>query len=124
MDLQVMGLVFDLAGILVLGLPPLVRVVDEIAGQSGSHWDHNPKTVQILSAARVDLAAGSSLLAVGFGMQAAAICGFSVPSAVAASLVLLGLPAIGLLYFCWLRGFISAAVVARVEVRLGSAEPS
>ena len=113
-----MGLVFDVAGVLVLGLPPLVRVVDEIAGQSGAHWDYNPEAVRILSAARVDLAAGSILLAFGFGMQAAATYGCSVPSVVAVSMTCVGLPAVGLLYFCWLRGSVSAAVVARVEARL------
>ena len=116
LDLQVVGLMFDLAGILVLGLPPLVRVVDEIAGQSGTHWDYNPNAIRILSAARVDLAAGSVLLALGFVMQAAAIWGFSV-SSVAVLMMFLGLPTLGLLYFCWLRSFVSAAVVARVMVR-------
>lgn len=126
MDLQLVGLLFDLAGILVLGLPPLVRFVDEIAGQSGTHWGYNPKAVRILSAARVDLAAGSILLALGFGMQAAAILCRDTLSTAAALAVLLSLPAAGLLYFCWLRGYVSAALAARVEAkltRIASQEP-
>ena len=104
----------------MLGVPPLARVVDEIVGQSKTYVGHNPEAVRVLWAARVDLATGSILLALGFGMQAAAIYGFSV-SSVTATVVLLGLPAIGLLYFCWLRRYMSATLVARVKARLKNA---
>ena len=64
-DLQIIGLIYDAAGIAILGIPAVFRMVDEIAAQSGTYWNGNPHLAKALSTARIDTTIGSILLLFG-----------------------------------------------------------
>ena len=75
-NLQIIGLIYDAAGIAVLGIPAAFRMVDEIAAQSGTYWDYNPNIAKALSTARVDTTVGSVLLLAGFLIQVTSLYSF------------------------------------------------
>ena len=68
-NFQVIGLVYDAVGILILGVPAFFRAVPEIKAQSGTYWNYNKALAESLSMARVDLTTGSVALIVGFILQ-------------------------------------------------------
>lgn len=68
-SLQILGLAFDAAGILVLGVPSVFRMVQEVADQATTAWGYNIQVVHGLSGGRVDVTVGSLLLFFGFVLQ-------------------------------------------------------
>lgn len=73
---QVSGLLFDAAGILILGVPAVFRMSREIQAQAGTYWDANPHLARALSESRVDITVGSLVLLAGFLMQLAGNLGY------------------------------------------------
>ena len=118
-NLQIIGLIYDAAGIAVLGIPAVFRMVDEIAAQSGTYWDANPHLAKALSTARIDTTVGSMLLLLGFGIQVVALCDFVAPPLLPA-IVLVVLAAFIVLYWCNLRRYWSTVLTNRVKRRLES----
>ena len=75
-NFQVIGLVYDAVGILILGGPAFFRAVPEIKAQSGTYFNYNEALAESLSMARVDLTTGSVALIVGFILQLVGTCGY------------------------------------------------
>ena len=121
MNLQIVGLFFDATGILILGVPSLMQMVDQIAAQSGTYWGHNPHMVQALAFARVDTTAGSIFLIVGFMLQVAFAIIPAAPPIVAWVVVCFGIAA-ALVYYCALRPKWSSWLEVQVAKRLGDGD--
>ena len=47
--MQIVGLIFDVAGVFVLGIAPALASVGHIAKLSGSYWDANVELARSLS---------------------------------------------------------------------------
>ena len=77
-NLQIIGLIFDAAGIVVFATPALIGMVGQIAAQSGTYGDYNNRAISIVSSSHVDTAVGAPLLLLGFLMQIAGIVGFGI----------------------------------------------
>ena len=118
-NLQFIGLIYDAAGIVILGIPAVFRMVDEIAAQSGTYWDANVHLAKALSTARVDTTVGSVLLLSGFLMQVASLYS-SVAMPLVSAIVLIALGVFFVLYWCYLRCYFSTALTNRVKRRLES----
>ena len=118
-NLQFIGLIYDAAGIVILGIPAVFRMVDEIAAQSGTYWDANVHLAKALSTARVDTTVGSVLLLSGFLMQVASLYS-SVAMPLVSAIVLIALGVFFVLYWCYLRCYFSTALTTRVKRRLES----
>ena len=122
MNLQVIGLIYDAAGISILGGPAVFRMVDEIRAQSGTYWNGNPALARALSLARIDTTVGSLLLLSGFIIQITALQGYTVPPVVIDILVPV-LVIFVLLYWLCIRSLLSESLVNRVaEQRQGRQE--
>ena len=116
-DLQIVGLLYDVVGIGVLGLPAFRRMTAEIAAQAGTYWDHNSDLAKGLSEARVDTVAGSCILTIGFSIQAAGVWGFQVP--LACDALLIGLLASFIVLWWWRgRQFVADKLLERVKRHL------
>lgn len=113
-DLQVVGLTYDAAGIAILGVPAAFRMVDEVKAQSGTYWNWNPPLARALSYARIDTTVGSCLLLCGFAFQIASLTGFQSVHYLGPAL-LVGLVVLFLLYWSLLRAYWSNVLIARVE---------
>ena len=114
LDLQIIGLIYDAAGITILGIPAAFRMVDEVKAQSGTYWNWNPPMARALSYARIDTTIGSCLLLFGFGFQISALTGYKSAHYVASAL-LLALIVFFLLYWALLRAYWSNCLIAHVE---------
>ena len=112
-NLQIVGLLYDAFGIIVLGVPALRRMVEQVGVQCESYWDYNKNAIPILSFARVDTTAGSILLLTGFVFQFLSLLGFEPPLAVVVLLVG-ALVVVLILYYAWLRKTLSGKLEARV----------
>ena len=116
-NLQIIGLLYDVVGIGVLGIPALRRMTTEIAAQAGTYWGYNSQLAKGLSEARVDTVAGSCLLIIGFLIQAAGVWGLQGPWICGAFLV--GL--LTLFLVLWLsagRRYLAAKLLKRVKRQL------
>ena len=113
MNLQIVGLLYDALGILVLGVPALHRMVEQVGVQCESYWDYNQKAISILSFARVDTTAGSILLLTGFVFQFLSLLGVE-PSLAVMVLLVGALVVVLTLYYAWLRKALSVKLEARV----------
>jgi len=101
-DFQAVGLIFDVAGVAILGVPAAFRMRSEIAAQMGTYWNYNPPLARALSASRVDISAGSLLLILGFAFQIAAFLGYR-PLKYTGPTALIGLALFFVLYWLWAR---------------------
>ena len=117
--LQIIGLIYDAAGIAVLGIPAVFRMVDEIAAQSGTYWNANTHLAKALSTARIDTTVGSVLLLAGFLIQITSLYSLVVPPLVSA-IVFIALGVFLILYWCHLRRYFSTALTNRVKRQLES----
>lgn len=116
-NLQIIGLLYDVVGIGVLGIPALRRMTTEIAAQAGTYWNYNSELAKGLSEARVDTVAGSCLLIIGFLIQAAGISGIQAPWICGA--LLIGLLALFIvLWLAFGRRSVAHMLLQRVERRL------
>ncbi|WP_428098269.1 hypothetical protein [Candidatus Rariloculus sp.] len=115
-NLQVVGLIYDAAGISILGGPAVFRMVNEITAQSGTYWNGNPALAQALAVARIDTTAGSVLLLLGFLFQITALQGYAIPE-LAIDLSVPALIVLFVLYWCFLRSLFSRSLANRVELR-------
>ena len=93
-------------------------MVDEIAAQSGTHWDANLHLAKALSTARVDTTVGSVLLLAGFLIQVASLYNF-VATPLVSAIVLIALGVFFVLYWFYFRCYFSTALTNRVKRRLG-----
>lgn len=116
-NLQIIGLIFDAAGIVVLVAPALIGMVGQIAAQSGTYWGYNKRAIPILSSSHVDTAVGAPLLLLGFLMQIAGLFGFGVSLAVSVGLCVL-LALVLALYWMCLRTKLLDKLSDRVKGRL------
>ena len=118
-NLQSIGLLYDVAGILILGIPVMFRSVDKILAQSGTYWDYSRPVAKALSGATLDTFIGSILLSLGFAFQIGGQLGFWTSRNV--GLFLIGLLAFSVgLYWIWLRralvNWLSNRVRAKWEI--------
>ena len=116
-NLQIIGLLYDVVGIGVLGIPALRRMTTEIAAQAGTSWSYNSQLAKGLSETRVDTVAGSCLLIIGFSIQAAGVWGLQTPWICGALLIVL----LALFIVLWLsrgRQFMADKLLKRVKRRL------
>lgn len=121
-NLQMIGLMYDATGILVLGVPAVFRMVDEIASQSGTYFDYNVHLVHALAKARVDTTVGSILLLFGFVIQALSL-GYDTTHIFRPffpRILCIFLATWILLYFSYLRDRFSNLLTTRVKLRLDS----
>ena len=113
-NLQTIGLIYDVAGILILGIPVMFRSVERIYSQSGTHWNYNRPVATALSGATLDALVGYILLTFGFALQIAAQLGFMATPI--AGLSLLGLLLLSVaVYWKWLRPALVKRLVDRVR---------
>ena len=113
-DIQIIGLVYDVAGVAVLSVPTITNRVDDIVDQSSTHWDYNPPIVKSLSSARVDTITGFLLLLAGFIIQIISLCGYGATPA--RSFTLFVVLALGiLLYYILLRPYWTTALSNQVK---------
>ena len=117
-NLQLIGLIYDLAGIGVLGGPAMCRMVDEIAAQSATKWNANLDLAKALATARTDTTVGSLILMLGFAMQAASLYVDAAPPLVWA--ILAPLVVFLITYWCCLRDHFSTRLMNRVQRRIES----
>ena len=99
MNLQIAGLIFDATGIMILGLPSLVRPVKQISEQAGTYWDGNLHLAMALASSRVDTATGSVLLLIGFLLQVVSLN--NVEASLVVVVMLYGSLAVALLVYCF-----------------------
>ena len=116
-NIQSIGLLYDVAGILILGLSVMSRWSDVILSQSTTYWDFNAPLAEALSASKLDTLFGSLLLALGFSLQFAAQLGWYASRT--AGLFLLGaLVPVLALYCFWLRREIVKRLTVRIRTKL------
>lgn len=115
-NLQAIGLFYDLAGILILGISVVSKWTDVISQQSGTSWDYNASLAEALSASKLDALIGTILLALGFGFQLAAQMGCSATSTLGL-LLLCSLILVAVLYGFWLRRVIVNRLTSRIRAR-------
>ena len=116
-DPQVIGLLYDAAGILILGVPAVFRMSQEIQAQAGTYFDYNVHLAAALASSRIDLTVGSLVLLVGFFMQLAGNLGYVYYVSVGWSLGI-GCLAFVAIYFVFFRRWLSNALLKRVRAAL------
>lgn len=112
-NFQVIGLIFDGVGILILGVPAVFRVIAEIKAQSGTYFSYNKYLAESLSIARVDLTIGSIALLAGFAFQLAGTIGYYALPNFGLSLLIAGV-LFPFIHFFFLRQRLSALILAKV----------
>ena len=102
-NVNAIGLVYDGFGVVVLGAPGFFCTKQNIKADSKSSWDFSPNTVRSLLLLRMDTAAGSILLFLGFFFQLLAALNVNLPLFVC---TLLWIFAVGYAatYWLYLRG--------------------
>lgn len=68
-DLQTVGLVYDLVGILVLGVPLCAVGTKTIVNRSATYWNANKPEAERMLGERMDVLVGTLVLAAGFVLQ-------------------------------------------------------
>lgn len=115
-NLQTIGLVYDLVGILVLGVPLFAVGAKTIIARSGTYWDSNPNECRRMLAERMDVLIGTVVLALGFAMQ---IAGQYPPLATVPPLFGWSFTAVLfvvlIVYVVWARTFMLARQWAHIE---------
>ena len=115
-NLQTVGLIYDVAGILILGIPVMFRSVDRIYAQSGTYWDYSLPVAKALSGTTLDTFFGSILLTLGFALQIAAQLGFMTTPITGVSLLGLLLLSVSA-YWIRLRTALTKRLVDRVHAK-------
>lgn len=114
MTLQIIGLIYDAAGISILGIPAAFKVVDELTAQVGTKWNYNRAFLKALTLARIDTTVGSLILLVGFSIQIASLMGHATIHF--GSYLLIGILFLFLvLYFICLRTYFTKILTDKVE---------
>ena len=112
-NLQIIGLVFDAAGIFVLGIPALFIDRKDIAAQTGTQAGGNPALAKALLSARLDTMVGSFLLLAGFGIQIASLFGSATRPLVGALLTAILLVLLIVFYFRFFRRRLMACLMRK-----------
>lgn len=102
MTLQMLGLVCDAVGVVILGWTASTRGPRQIAAQGGTHWNENKELIRALVKDTVDTATASVLLLVGFVIQIGGEAGIDA----SATIMRVGYGALGTslaLYYIFLR---------------------
>lgn len=113
-NLQSIGLLYDVFGILILGIPIVFRSADRIHEQAGTYWDLSSPVVKSLSSQTWDTFIGSVLLFLGFVFQLAGTFGYRAPTNCGLTLVCL-LAFTVALYWIWLRRVLVKSLTSRVH---------
>ncbi len=124
-NLQIVGLFYDVVGVLVLGLPIGLRGVSQIAKLSATSWTYNRAQAEDFAVASVDAFFGTLLMSVGFVLQLLPLLCPSLSESWTQCLGLsffLGLPVALALYRLCLRRCISGALAGRVHRHYEKAE--
>lgn len=101
-NLQVLGLIYDVFGILALGIPLATRGMGAILNESATSWDSNKHAEKALVAGKLDAIFGTGLLVLGFVMQITAQ--FLSPVSQVVGVTFLGVLAVATpLYYGWFR---------------------
>ena len=114
---QIIGLLYDAVGILILGVPAVFRMSQEVQAQSGTYYNYNVHLAKALATSRVDISIGSVVLLIGFVSQLFGNLGYVyIPSYGWC----LGIGAVGflLVYFIFLRGRFADALLKHVKAAL------
>ena len=115
MDLQIVGLFYDVAGIFVLGINSVIRVAEQTERHSATMWNGNKALREWLVQSRIDTAAGSTLLLSGFLFQVASLYEVSWPSTIL-RLVLVILVLLLLFYWGFIRLLATKHYLAKIDL--------
>ena len=116
MTLQIIGLVYDAAGIATLAASSLYKIIDHITEQTGTKWDYNRELAKAFAYARVDTLTGSTLLLLGFIIQIVSLLGIYATQS-CGYLLLGSLAIITILYWTYIRTKVSEYIIDEVEER-------
>lgn len=75
-DMQIVGLIVDVLGVLMIFVAAILKIEKQIAAETLPHFDSSGKLANALAAIRIDIAAGSLFMIVGFVIQAVGSQGF------------------------------------------------
>ena len=115
LDLQTIGLTYDLVGILILGYPLVMKGMKSIISRSGTYWDNNPHEVRRMLEERIDVGLGTLVLVVGFGMQIVAVqCAVAMSPVLGWSLIAALIVCL-VAYLAWIRRFVLARQEAHIR---------
>ena len=103
-SLQSIGLLYDVFGVLILGIPIMFRTSNRIREQAGAYWDLSRPAAKALASQTWDTFIGSLLLLAGFTFQLAGTLGLDVPAFIGDALVCV-LFLLVTIYWLWLRRF-------------------
>lgn len=110
-DMQTIGLIYDIVGILILGLPLATQATKTIKNRSSTYWDMNKHEASRMLGERMDMGLGTLVLVVGFLMQIVAAQRYTLVSSMwgwsLIAALMVGLSA----YYGWIR----RALVERQE---------
>ena len=115
-NLQSIGLIYDVAGILILGIPVMFRSVDRILAQSSEYWDYSAPVAKALSSRTSDTFVGSILLSAGFILQIAAQIGCYATRNTGLFLIGALVLVVGLYWFC-LRRVVVNFLTSRAQAK-------
>ena len=117
-DLQTIGLVYDLVGILVLGLPLVAKGMNTIINQSKTYWDINKPETERMLAERLDVGLGTLVLVLGFSLQIAAVQWFPKVPTVLGWTLIGALPGCLVAYYWFGRRIVLARQKGRINARI------
>lgn len=112
LTLQVASLAYDIAGVGILAWAAVFRGAREIAEQGGTHWNENKPLMNALAENKIDTAAGSVMLLVGFIGQAVASAGVDTGPVLTGGLYV-ALGGAIVLYATWIRKTATCALMKR-----------
>ena len=111
---QTIGLIYDVVGILILGIPLALRGrLPIVMQQATQRWDFSLPPAKEIIAARWDATFGTLVLAFGFALQIVAQYCAEVPPGCGVGLFV-GLLTFGALYCFWFRRYTIERQMAKV----------
>ena len=112
-NLQIIGLFYDAAGVVTLGVSSLFSMITQIKTQTGTYWNYNPELAKAFSYARIDTATGSLLLLIGFSIQITSLLDYRATH-LGSYLSFGGLAFFFVCYWAFLRAYLSNSIISRV----------
>ena len=113
-NMQIIGLIYDAAGISILGLPAIFKFRKEIAAQSGTYYGSNPHMLKMLTTSRVDTTAGSLLLISGFLIQIVSLLDIVTTQTISIGLIVF-LAVLFVSYVGFIRGRIAGSLARSIQ---------
>jgi hypothetical protein len=103
LQLTPIGLIYDVFGVIYLGIAFFFKSKEAIIQESGTYWDSNPHMLHGLTSSKFDGLLGSLLLLIGFIFQMLGYLGYSYISDYVAIGIYIAPGAFSVLYFIFLR---------------------